>query len=593
MPLASSLGCIAGAVLLMQQVLVRFTRAHAAEPSVSGSGPEGRAHRKPRATPGAGGSPGGHRDVDDAPVLRTRAWAETGRSGPRIALFAATGKKAPAVPVPKSAPTHVDPLRIQTLRPPPDGSAAGGAVVYWMVRDQRVYDNWALLHAQQEAVRRGAPLLVAVTLCARAAPNTLRWYRFLLRGWQEVARDLQELGIPFHVLCDTPAAAIPQLVGAQRAGLLVTDYSPAREDVRWREEVLASLPAACALDMVDAHNVVPVWVASEKQEYAARTIRKKLWAHSERFLTDFSQLQLHPHPPAEMPEFPPIRELASTIAGLDQSVPSPKWARPGEKAAAARLRRFLQHTLPRYGARNDPNACALSDLSPWLNFGHISAQRVLLQALPLRSRHPEEVDAFVEELFIRRELSDNFCHYNPRYDELAGAAEWAQETLQTHASDPREFVYTQYELEAARTHDELWNAAQKQMMIRGKMHGYLRMYWAKKILEWTPSPAEALRLAIHLNDRYSLDGHSPNGWVGCMWSICGLHDQGWKERAVFGKIRYMNYSGCKRKFKIPEFVGQVEDLQRSSGVGQAELEAMARASVDGGGMPAAKRRRTR
>ncbi|CAK9015423.1 unnamed protein product [Durusdinium trenchii] len=168
--------------------------------------------------------------------------------------------------------------------------------------------------------------------------------------------------------------------------------------------------------------------------------------------------------------------------------------------------------------------------------------------------HPDE--AFIEESVVRRELSDNFCFYNDKYDSLEGAAAWAQQTLKDHAKDKREHLYTMEELEGGKTHDDLWNASQQQMVQEGKMHGFLRMYWAKKILEWSPSPKEALQRSIELNDRYELDGRDPNGYVGCMWSICGVHDMGWKERPVFGKIRFMNYAGCKRKFNVPAFVAK-------------------------------------
>lgn len=165
-------------------------------------------------------------------------------------------------------------------------------------------------------------------------------------------------------------------------------------------------------------------------------------------------------------------------------------------------------------------------------------------------------ESFIEELVVRRELADNFCFYNDRYDQLEGCSEWAQVSLQKHAKDKREYIYSLDELQQGKTHDDLWNAAQLQMVREGKMHGFLRMYWAKKILEWSPTPKEALRRAIYLNDRYELDGRDPNGYVGCMWSIGGIHDMGWTERPIFGKIRFMNYAGCKRKFNIPSLVAR-------------------------------------
>jgi len=166
----------------------------------------------------------------------------------------------------------------------------------------------------------------------------------------------------------------------------------------------------------------------------------------------------------------------------------------------------------------------------------------------------------LEELIVRSELADNYCFFNEQYDKLEGAYQWAQDSLTAHENDEREFVYTLNEFETYQTHDDLWNAAQKQLVHQGKMHGFLRMYWAKKILEWTQNPKEALKFAIYLNDRYSIDGRDPNGYVGCMWSICGIHDQGWKERSVFGKVRFMNYKGCKRKFDVAAFVTKMASI---------------------------------
>jgi len=176
-----------------------------------------------------------------------------------------------------------------------------------------------------------------------------------------------------------------------------------------------------------------------------------------------------------------------------------------------------------------------------------------------KKKYGAAVDTFLEEAVVRRELADNYCFYQPNYDSLEGAAGWAVESLQLHASDKRDHVYSLQQLEEARTHEDLWNAAQRQLYITGKMHGFMRMYWAKKILEWSPSPEDALAWAIYLNDKYSLDGRDPNGYVGCAWSVMGVHDMGWKERPVFGKIRYMNYAGCKRKFDVQKYVGKWGD----------------------------------
>jgi deoxyribodipyrimidine photo-lyase len=167
-------------------------------------------------------------------------------------------------------------------------------------------------------------------------------------------------------------------------------------------------------------------------------------------------------------------------------------------------------------------------------------------------------ESFLEELVVRRELSDNFCYYNPNYDSIRCFPDRSRETLEKHGRDGREYIYTREELERSLTHDDLWNAAQSEMVIRGKMHGYMRMYWAKKILEWTESPAIAQQTAVYLNDRYELDGRDPNGYVGIAWSIGGVHDRAWKERQIFGKVRYMSYDGASRKFDIRHYIRKVQ-----------------------------------
>jgi deoxyribodipyrimidine photo-lyase len=167
-------------------------------------------------------------------------------------------------------------------------------------------------------------------------------------------------------------------------------------------------------------------------------------------------------------------------------------------------------------------------------------------------------EPFLEELMVRKELSDNFCYYNSNYDSIRCFPDWGREALEKHGRDRREYIYTQEELERGRTHDDLWNAAQSEMVNLGKMHGYLRMYWAKKILEWTESPAIAQQTAVYLNDRYELDGRDPNGYVGIAWSIGGVHDRAWKERPIFGKVRYMSYNGASKKFDIEHYIRKVQ-----------------------------------
>jgi len=225
------------------------------------------------------------------------------------------------------------------------------------------------------------------------------------------------------------------------------------------------------------------------------------------------------------------------------------------------MRRFIDEDLSRYDdERNDPTKHAQSGLSPYLHFGQLSAQRLAREVQP--SSVPREAKAaFLEELIVRRELSDNFCLWHRDYDLQTCFPDWAKRTLNEHRADPREYIYSYNQLRDAETHDSLWNAAQKELVIRGTMPGYLGMYWAKKILEWTESPETAMECAVSLNDTYQLDGRDPNGYAGVAWSIGGVHDRAWGEREVFGKVRFMSYNGCRRKFDVDAYIKSVEDLQ--------------------------------
>jgi deoxyribodipyrimidine photo-lyase len=239
---------------------------------------------------------------------------------------------------------------------------------------------------------------------------------------------------------------------------------------------------------------------------------------------------------------------------VDRTVSEVDWIEPGENAAQRILREFIEKKLGLYHEeRNDPTEDGQSNLSPHLHFGHISSQRIALEVTK-HDADRESQEAFLEELIVRRELSDNFCFYNNDYDNFEGFPDWAKKTLHDHRKDPREYIYSLEDFKHANTHDQLWNAAQREMVRRGKMHGYMRMYWGKKIMEWTSSPEEAMRIAIYLNDRYELDGRETNGYAGIAWCIGGVHDRAWPKRPIFGKIRYMSYGGCKSKFDVMAYI---------------------------------------
>ena len=309
--------------------------------------------------------------------------------------------------------------------------------------------------------------------------------------------------------------------------------------------------------VVDAHNVVPDWIASQKQEFGAYTIRPKIHKLIGEFLDTYPSLKKYESAKKHKNDWP---EIKSDLA-----------IKSGEEAAHKELKNFIHHKLKNYDAlRNDPNQDAQSNLSAYLHFGQISAQRIAIEVLKASGKPLEEVmlpdrngskresneAAFLEELVVRRELSDNFCFYNLNYDSPEGFPTWAKQSIGEHKHDEREYIYTKKQFEGAKTHDDLWNAAQMQMVKTGKMHGYMRMYWAKKILEWTKSAAEAMDISIYLNDKYELDGRDPNGYAGIAWSIGGVHDRAWFDREVYGKIRYMSYNGCKSKFDVEAYINK-------------------------------------
>ncbi|MBN1299905.1 MAG: deoxyribodipyrimidine photo-lyase [Melioribacteraceae bacterium] len=425
-----------------------------------------------------------------------------------------------------------------------------GPVVYWMQRDQRVNDNWALIYAQQQAVKNKTYVIVAFCLVNEFLEAAFRHYDFMLKGLREVQNSLEQFNIPFKLLIGNPEEKIPNFVSELNAGMLISDFNPLKIITGWKKKI--SSKVSIPFITVDAHNIIPAWVVSEKEEFAAYTIRPKINRLVDEYLCDYPLIEKQSYKKNRLIEND--WNTAQNSLRIDFSIKQADWIKPGEAAALEMLQIFLNDKLDAYNTeRNDPTKDAVSNLSPYLHFGQISAQRIALDTQAF-IEYPESQRSFLEELIVRRELSDNYCYYNEHYDSFEGFKEWAKDTLNKHRNDKREYLYTREEFENAATHDDLWNAAQIQMVTSGKMHGYMRMYWAKKILEWTNSPEEALAVAIYLNDKYQLDGRDPNGYVGAAWSIGGIHDRAWTERPVFGKIRYMNYNGCKRKFDVNKYI---------------------------------------
>lgn len=426
-----------------------------------------------------------------------------------------------------------------------------GNVIYWMSRDQRVNNNWALLFAQKIAKEKKSSVIVVFCLTHKFLEATKRQYGFMLRGLEELQKDFHRFNIPFHLILGEPQRAIPIFLKNYNGGVLVSDFDPLKIKEQWKKEILDKI--RIPFYEVDAHNIVPCWIASSKQEYGAYTLRPKINKKLNKFLVNFPRVKKQ-QGKFEKPEKIKPDNLLKNLK-IDKKIEEIEWLKSGEKEAKKVLNNFLKKISSYSKDKNNPNKNALSNLSPYLHFGQISSQEIALKIKKTKSRGR---GVFLEELIIRKELSDNFCFYNKNYDSIKGAPAWARKTLEKHKKDKRKYSYTLKKLENAETHDDLWNASQLQMVKTGKMHGYLRMYWAKKILEWSRCPEEAIKNAIYLNDRYELDGRDPNGYTGIAWSICGVHDRAWGERPVFGKIRYMSYEGMKNKFDVKKFIKNYE-----------------------------------
>jgi len=428
----------------------------------------------------------------------------------------------------------------------------GKYVLYWMQASQRAECNHALEFAILKANELRQPLIVFFGITDQFPEANERHYTFMLEGLKEVKHSLEKRGIQMAILHKSPEIGVLQL--AKKASLAVVDRGYLKIQKAWRKD--ASKKMDCPLIQVETDVVVPVEETSIKEEYAAATIRSKIKRNLDAFLVPLKE-----HDPIidslslNFDSFD-IEDVDKAISKLrlDRSVKRVDTFHGGTQEAKSHLENFLESKLDRFPElRNDPTLDYLSHMSPYLHFGQISPLYIALKASKTRSLG---VEAFLEELIVRRELSMNFVSYNEKYDSINSIPDWAKKTLRTHQTDRRPYLYSSKEFENARTHDPYWNAAQKEMVTKGKMHGYMRMYWGKKVLEWSKTPEEAFKIALYLNNKYELDGRDPNGFTGVAWCF-GKHDRPWGERAIFGNVRYMNDKGLKRKFDADEYVKMI------------------------------------
>ena len=440
---------------------------------------------------------------------------------------------------------------------PPDPK--GRCVVYWMQRAQRGIDNHAVDIAVTIANLLELPLVVYFAAISNFPHANLRHYAFLNQGLPDIEQDLQRRNITF-LMRRAPHESHEQLLSDVRAAFLIGDENPLRVPEQWRKQLASRI--AIPFWTVDADVVIPSNLI-EKAQYGAYTIRPRLY----RLLPDYLHLYENPHAnhawkrPHGFYSDSVHEDITRDWTILDRSVAPVEAWRGGTHAALKRLRHFTGKLLVDYEAqRNHPETDCTSGLSPYLHFGHIGPLTIAL-AVEAAAKADQTLrparDSYFNELIVWRELAINFVRYTPNYDSPGCAEAWAKQTIAEHARDEREHLYTLRQLEAAQTHDALWNAGQLQMVRHGWMHNSIRMYWAKKILEWTPDIATAMKYCIHLNDKYFLDGRDPNGYAGIAWALLGKFDRAWGERPIFGKIRYMSGASTGKKFDSRRYIEQM------------------------------------
>jgi len=482
----------------------------------------------------------------------------------------------------------VEPERIRHLNDEPEGS--GKYVLYWVQAAVRWEYNHALQYAKQQANRLGIPLVCCFGVTSYPEAN-LRHFQFMLEGVSDLQANLRTQRIRLVVKQMPPAKLAADL--AKDASLVVTDMGYLRILRQWRAELATALKIR--LVQVETCAVVPVETASNKREFAARTFRPKIMKLLPKFLHKLTPvsvnksslgLKLRISGDADVTSTTAIDKFLKGFKAIDRSVqPATRWFRGGATAAANQLQEFLDNRIQYYGElRNEPDKKYTSDLSPWYHFGHISPVQAAVAVM--ESKAPKTgKEGFVEESVVRRELSFNFCHFDDNYDNFSCLPDWAQKTLSNHAKDKREHEYTLKQLETAKTKDEVWNAAQKEMVITGKMANYMRMYWGKKVLEWAPTHQLAFKWLLYLNNKYELDGRDPNSFAGVAW-VFGNHDRPWQKTPAFGMVRYMGQRGMYTKFKMPSYIAMVEGCRTGGGASSSgaalKRPAAAVANEDGG-----------
>lgn len=450
----------------------------------------------------------------------------------------------------------IEPERIAELNDEPE--QRGDYVLYWMQQSQRAEFNPALEAAVAAANRLALPVVVGFGLTDGYPEANARHYTFMLEGIAETAAAINARGLRFVARRGAPDDVAIDL--AQRAALVVCDRGYLRLQKTWRNRVAAE--AGRRVVQVESDAVVPIDAASRRHEIAARTLRPKVERRRAEFMAPLRHERVHVRAKGvALGGDVDLTDVPALVASLDidHDVRAVVGLRGGTREARLRLRAFVDRHLGRYvGDRAHPGDPQVSTMSPYLHFGQISPVEI---ALAVRDAPADtgDRDAYIEQLIVRRELSMNFVNTTRLYDRYEGLPDWALRTLDAHRHDPRPHVYSEAELARADTHDPYWNAAMRELLVTGFMHNYMRMYWGKKVLEWSPTPEAGYATLLRLNNTYFIDGRDANSFASVGW-VFGLHDRPWPERPIFGNVRYMNAAGLERKTDIDAYVARIAAL---------------------------------
>jgi deoxyribodipyrimidine photo-lyase len=437
-------------------------------------------------------------------------------------------------------------------------------VLYWMQMFKRTSHNHALTFAIRKANELELPLVVYEGLKYYYPWASDRIHTFILEGVEEKRREFAKLGVRYIFYLQKDPNSPKQTVAriTKDAAVIVTDDYPCfiipEHNRRIAER--ATIPVYA----VDSNGVIPM-SKFEKEEYAAYTIRPKIKKLLPGYLKPYKEDNIEIRKPKIEVDCPETKITPQNIAELvsecdiDHSVPASTFYPGGTAIGRTRLKKFIDEILPDYEtARNKPDRDGSSRLSAYLHFGFLSPLEIALAVE--NSEAPREAkDAYLEELIVRRELSFNFTSHNPRYDSLDALPAWVQKTMRDHIDDERQVVYSLDQLERGETHDELWNAAQREMVATGEMHNYVRMLWGKNVIAWSRTYEEAFAALEHLNNKYCLDGRDPNSYAGILWCF-GKHDRPWMERPVFGTMRYMTSGSTGKKFNSKKYIEWTKTL---------------------------------